>query len=123
VGRAHGRQGEGTPRPRSPEHAAETPSRLRQPTAGAVLAAAHGDEPGSAINPVACPISTNPITYWGSPCTRAAPRRTHNRSGLGRSRRRRVVAAGAGLTATSTSPRPSALRAQQPKEIQVDTPC
>jgi hypothetical protein len=37
-----------------PEHTAEAPSRLRQPTAGAVLAAAHGDEPGvdtkSALN-------------------------------------------------------------------------
>jgi hypothetical protein len=28
-----------------------TPSRPRQPTAGAVLAAAHGDEPGSAVHP------------------------------------------------------------------------
>jgi hypothetical protein len=61
VGRAHGRQGEGTPRPRSPEHTAETPSRLRQPTAGAVLAAAHGNEPGFAVNPVACPVSTYPF--------------------------------------------------------------
>jgi hypothetical protein len=53
---------------------------------------------------------------------------TQRTTALGRaptppSRCRRRARAGAGLTATSTSPRPSALRAQQPEEIQVGTQC
>jgi hypothetical protein len=36
---------------------------VRKPTAGAVLAAAHEDEPGSAVNPAATLAKANPYTY------------------------------------------------------------
>jgi hypothetical protein len=56
--------------PRLPAH----PGRPRTPTAGAVLAAAHGDEPGSAVNPAATPVTANPYTNRCLPCARAASR-------------------------------------------------
>jgi hypothetical protein len=66
------------------------------------------------------------FTHWASPCARATPRRTHDRSGLGRPHCRRVVVAAPvpALDSPRRPPaRPSALRAQQPEEIQVGTPC
>jgi hypothetical protein len=37
---------------------------VRKPTAGAVLAAAHGDEPGSTVNPAVTLVTANPYTNW-----------------------------------------------------------
>jgi hypothetical protein len=59
-----------------PEHTAETPSHLRQPTAGAVLAAAHGDEPGSAVHPVCVPSRPAP-SPTGARHVHALPRAAH----------------------------------------------
>jgi hypothetical protein len=90
-----------------PEHTTETPSRLREPTEGAMLAAAHGDEPGSTVNPVACPVSTNPFTYWGSPCARATPRSTRplwDRAPTPPLRRRRRARASADHAANAVAP-------------------
>jgi hypothetical protein len=95
-----------------PEHTAETPSRLRQPTAGAVLAAAHGDESGSAVHPVRVPSRPTPSpsdlhplgltlrTRYPAPHTRPLWARAPTLP----PRRRRRARADAGLTATSTSP-------------------
>jgi hypothetical protein len=91
------------------------------------------------------PCSPPPMaTSWAPPCTPCVSRldphfhplgltlRTRYpaqcTTALGRAptpppRRRRRARGGAGLTATSTSPHPSTLRAQQPEEIQVGTPC
>jgi hypothetical protein len=66
------------------------PSRSRQPAAGAVLAAAHGDEPGSAIHPCVPRLGLH-LTHWGSPCTSATPRNAHGRPSMGRPHRRRIV--------------------------------
>jgi hypothetical protein len=37
---------------------------LREPTAGTVLAAAHGIEPGSAVIPAEMSRRGQPYTYW-----------------------------------------------------------
>jgi hypothetical protein len=60
--------------PNAPSHPPYTLSRVRKPTAGAELAAAHGDEPGSTVNPTATPVMANPYTNWCLPCTRTASR-------------------------------------------------
>jgi hypothetical protein len=83
-----------------------TPSRSHQPTAGAVLAAAHGNEPGSAVHPCV-PVST------GTSPTRLTmhkrnPRSTHGRSSMGRPHQHRVVAA-APVPAPTTPRTPSPL--------------
>jgi hypothetical protein len=59
-----------------PELTAETPPRLCQPTAGAVLAAAHGDEPGSAVHPVRVPSRPAP-SPTGARHAHALPRAAH----------------------------------------------
>jgi hypothetical protein len=83
------------------------PSRSRQPTAGAVLTAAHGDEPGSAMHPCV-PRPGLHFTHWGSPCTSATPRNAHGRPSMGRPHQHRVVAA-APAPAPTTPRTPSPL--------------
>jgi hypothetical protein len=84
-----------------------TPTRSRHPTAGVVLAAAHGDEPGSAMHPCVPRLGLH-LTHWGFPCTSATPRSAHGCSSLGRPHRHRVVAA-APAPAPNTPRTPSPL--------------
>jgi hypothetical protein len=88
------------------EHTAETPSCLRQPTAGVVLAAADGDEPGSAVHPVRVPSRPTPSPP-GARRAHTLPRAAHtalrDRTPTPAPRRRRRTRAGADHTANAVA--------------------
>jgi hypothetical protein len=89
-----------------PEHTAETPSRLRQPTTGAVLTAAHGDEPGSAVHPMRVPSRPAPSPTGLAMRTRYPAQHTRplrDRTPTPAPRRRRRTRAGADHAANTVA--------------------